>query len=212
MLKDRAPITKGGLRLVYEHPDDPAVLVKVMRPEAVAGRYGEKGTWWRRNRRHGPYILFVREIREYLAVRAQGGGYESSVQKIFGLVDTDMGLGLVVEAGRGPDGALAPTAARLIANGGFDARAAAALEDFNRAILESNVVLADLHERNIVYARMRDGSDRFVMIDGLGSSTILPFKSWFVGINRRSKEKRIARLNRRIAGRVAAYEAGTPMP
>lgn len=211
-MKGREPIASGGLRLIYEHPADPDFLVKVMRPEAVGGRYGAEGTWWRRMRRHGPYILFVREIREYLAARAQGGGYAVAVQKITGLVDTDMGMGMVVAAARGADGKLAPTAAKLIFQGDYDAKAVVALDEFCRLILDSNVVLADLHERNIVYTRMKDGSDRFVMIDGLGSSTIIPFKAWFPTINRRSKAKRIERLRKRIAGRVAAYEAGSPMP
>lgn len=197
---------------MYEHPENPALLVKVMRPEAVTGRYGDEGTWWRRTRRHGPYILFVREIREYLAAKAGGGDSVWSVQKIIGLADTDMGLGMIVEAARGADGALAPTAAKLIATGGFDEKAADAFEEFNRAILESNVILADLHERNIVYARMQNGVDRFVMIDGLGASTALPFKSWFPSINRRSKQKRIERLRKRVDGRLAAYASGNPMP
>jgi hypothetical protein len=50
------------------------------------------------------------------------------------------------------------------------------------------------------------------MIDGIGSSTLLPFKSWSRTLNRRSKLKRIARLRKRIARRVAAFEAGNPMP
>lgn len=211
-LKDSSPITRGGLRLVYQHPHDPGLLVKVMRPEALAGRYGEKGTWWRRNRRHGAYILFVREIREFIAGCVAAGKSQPHFQKIVGLAETDRGLGLVVEAARDPEGNLAPTAAKLIQVGGFDARAKAALEDLKRAILDCQVILADLHERNIVYARMQDGTDRFVMIDGLGSSTILPFKKWFPSINRRSKQKRVERLEKRIAGRVEAYDAGSPMP
>jgi len=52
----------------------------------------------------------------------------------------------------------------------------------------------------------------FVIIDGLGSSNLLPLKSWSRTLNRLSKLKRIARLKKRIARRVAALEAGNPMP
>jgi hypothetical protein len=74
------------------------------------------------------------------------------------------------------------------------------------------LVIADLHERNLVYALGRDGSRRFVLIDGLGDSNLLPFKSWSRVINRRSKQKRFVRLRKRIAGRVAGFLAGNPMP
>lgn len=211
-LKDATPIAKGGVRLVYPFPGNPDLLVKVMRPEVVSGRYGERGTWFRRNRRYGPYILFMREIREYVAACTGHGGNASFVHKITGLVDTDLGLGLVMEAARDAEGNLAPTAAKLIFEGRYDENAAAALEEFLTDILESNVVFADLHERNIVYARGRDGRDRFVMIDGLGSSTFLPFKSWSRTINRRAKRKRIERLRKRIEGRLAAFRSGNPRP
>ena len=212
-LKDTTPIAKGGVRLVYPFPGNPDLLVKVMRPEVVAGRYGESGTWFRRNRRYGPYILFMREIREYVAACAsQKSGTASFVHKITGLVDTDLGLGLVMEAARDAEGHLAPTAAKLIFEGRYDDRAAAALERFLADILESNVVFADLHERNIVYARGKDGEDRFIMIDGLGSSTFLPFKTWIRAINLRSKRKRIDRLRKRIEGRLEAYRSGKPRP
>jgi hypothetical protein len=187
-------------------------LVKVMRPEVASGRYGEHGTWFRRNRRHGHYILFMREIREYVTACAGHGGSAPFVHKITGLVDTDLGLGLVMEAARDAEGNLAPTAAKMIFKGLYDDKAAAALEEFLTAILESNVVFADLHERNIVYARGQDGRDRFVMIDGLGSSTFLPFKTWSRTINRRSKQKRIERLRKRIEGRLAAFRSGNPIP
>jgi hypothetical protein len=210
-LRHLPPLAKGSVRWVFEHPETPALLVKVMRPDLVEARYGESAAWFRRVRRHDPYVLFLREIREYVAGYASAGHALSFAQKVCGLVETDLGLGLVTEAARGADGKLAPTAARLIQVGEFDDAAEAALEKFLQGLLESDLVVSDLHERNIVYASGPDGERRFVMIDGLGCSNLLPFKSWFRSVNRRSKEKRIVRLRKRIAGRVAAFEAGKPM-
>lgn len=211
-LKDSSPIAKGGLRLVFPYPGDPSRLVKVMRPDKVASRYGDEGgTWFRRNRRHGEYILFVREIREYIAAYASHGRSLPFVQRIRGLVETDLGLGLVLDAARDREGNLAPTLAKVIFSGGFDREAEEALATFLREMQECDVVFADLHERNLVYAAGEDGKLRFVMIDGLGSSTILPLKSWFPSLNRRSKAKRIERLRKRVKGRLDAFNAGTPM-
>jgi len=213
LLKDSTPIASGGLRLVFPYPGDPSRLVKVMRPDKVASRYGDEGgTWFRRNRRHGEYILFVREIREYIAGYASHGRSLPFVQRIRGMVETDLGLGLVLDAARDAQGNLAPTLAKVIATGGFDVRAQQAFEDFLRDMLECDVVFSDLHERNLVYAVGTDGVLRFVMIDGLGSSTLIPFKSFSRLLNRRSKAKRIERLRKRVKLRTDAFAAGTPVP
>jgi hypothetical protein len=211
-LKHLQPLAKGNVRLVFEHPSNPALLVKVMRPDHVESRYGGGAAWFRRGRRFEHYLLFVREIREYVATYAAAGHAVLFAQQVCGLVETDLGLGLVTEAALGSDGKLAPTLAKLVQIGQFDPEAEEALERFFVDLLGSVLVISDLHERNVVYACGRDGKRRFVMIDGLGSSTILPFKNWSGWLNRRSKVKRIARLRLRIAGRVAAYLAGNPRP
>jgi hypothetical protein len=210
-LKGREALARGNVRLVFAHPERSDVVVKVMRPDLVERRYGSGGAWFRQGRRYDPYVLFLREIREYVAGYAEAGFAVGFAQKVVGLVETDLGLGLMLEAARGPDGGLAPTVAKLVQVGDFDEEARAALEVFFEELLGSGVVIADLHERNVVYACGAGGRRRFVMIDGLGASTILPFKNWSGWMNRRSKEKRIARLRRRIAGRVAAFERGEPL-
>ena len=211
-LKHLQPIAKGNVRFVFEHPDTPDLLIKVMRPDLVEARYGEGAAWFRRGRRFDPYLLFIREIREYVAAYASHGRSLPFAQTVRGLVETDLGLGLVTDAARGPDGNLAPTAAKLIQVGDFDEVAEQALEEFLGGLLESDLIVSDLHERNIVYASGKDGARRFVMIDGLGSSNLLAFKCWSRALNRRSKVKRIERLRKRIAGRVEAFRAGRPRP
>jgi hypothetical protein len=197
-LKDRQPIAKGGLRLIYEHPDNPDLLIKVMRPEAVACRYGKQQPWYKRRRRFGAYVLFARETMEFLATWASHGRTLPIAQRIAGFVDTDMGLGLVTDAVRSPGGELAPTLAHLIDHRKFDTTAKAALEEFLQDLLACDLVLSDLHERNLVYGAAPDGSRRFVMIDGIGASTILPFKAISRSFNRRNKEAKVRRLRERM--------------
>jgi hypothetical protein len=204
------PVARGSARLVFEHPQRPDLLVKVMRPKHLEARYGKGAAWFRR-RRYDPYVLFLREIREYVAAHASNGHSLRIAQKVRGLVETDLGLGLLVEAVRGADGALAPTVAKLIATGAYDEAAQQALERFLEELLESDIVIADLHERNLVCAVGADGKQQFVMIDGLGSSTLIPFKGWSRALNRRSKVKRIRRLRARIARRIASFLDSLPL-
>ena len=205
-LEGLAPISKGNLRLVYEHPDDRSLLVKVMRPDAVESRYRSSV----RKRRFGEYVLFVREIHEYLAAHAAAGVDVPFAQVITGTVETDLGLGLVTVAVRGPDGRLAPTLADLIDHGNYTPEAQAAFEEFIRGMLACDMVLSDLHERNLVYAHEEGKPRRFVMIDGIGDSNFLPVKTWFPSINRRSKISRVARLRKRMALRETRRAAANP--
>ena len=211
-LKHLQPLAKGNARLVYEHPQSPRLLIKVMRPDLVERRQVSPKLWFQGLRRYDPYVVFLREIREYVAAYAALGQAAPFAQVVHGLVETELGLGLVLEAVRNSDGGLAPTIAKLVQQGQFDAEATTALDQFLSELLESDLVIADLHERNLVYALGRDGSRRFVLIDGLGDSNLLPLKSWSRWFNRRSKGKRIARLRKRIHVRLESYHAGNPLP
>lgn len=211
-LQHLQPLAKGTVRLVFEHPETPDLLVKVIRPDVLEKHYREETGWFPRGGRYGPYMLFIREIREHVAGYAGHRGSLPFAQSSLGLVDTDLGLGLITRAVRGTDGNLAPTAAKLIATGEYDLRAEAAMEHFLTGLLDSDLVISDLHERNIVYGSEPGAEPRFVMIDGLGSATLVPFKCWSRTLNRRSKVKRVARLRARIARRVTAFREGRPLP
>lgn len=188
----------GGNRTVYRHPDNPQHLIKVFRPDKAAALWGGRMSLRERLRSLRQYDLFAREIHEYLAAHAADPQALVFTQKIIGFVETDSGLGLVVEAVFGRDGNLAPTLATLIAEKRFDENARAALDAFTRALLASNVVISDLHWGNLVLAYTENAGDRFVMIDGLGSSNLIPFKRYSQALNRRSKLARVRRLERKI--------------
>lgn len=197
-LKDTQPIAQGRMRLVYDYPGDPDLLIKVIRPDAIDSRWGEGQPWYKTKRRHGHYISYLREIDEYIALYSSEGCRSSFTQKVHGLVETDLGLGLVIYAVRDRQGNLAPTLTTLVRSGTFDAKASTALEEFFDLLIASDVIIADLHGGNLVYTWTQERGDHFVMIDGLGLSTIAPFKAIFRSVNRRSKLKRIEKLRLRM--------------
>jgi len=116
------------------------------------------------------------------------------VQNIIGFADTDMGLGLVVEAVRGADGELAPTLEHLKKNNQLNDAVLSALEEFFEWLLASPVIINDLHLNNLVY----DQHGRVVMIDGLGDRHLIPIKAYSQRFNRAYKHKKIERLRRRL--------------
>lgn len=197
-LKDAEPLTQGRSRLIFAHPHDPDLLVKVLNPQVVDRRFGSGTKWYKRRRRAGRFLSYARELQEHLAVRAACDEHPPFLQRIVGLAETDLGLGLVSEAIRDREGNLAPTLARLIEIHRFDAEAQAALATCLEKILESDVIVSDLNLGNFVYTDADDHSPRFVLIDGIGNNNILPFKAMSRRLNQRSKRGRFAKLHARI--------------
>lgn len=199
LLKDSKPLAQGHSRLVFQHPHNPDWLVKVIRPDVIEDRWGSGTAWYKKRRRFGRYISYVRECQEYIVGCLATGVSAGSFQKVIGFADTDLGLGLVVAAVRGPDGALAPTLADIIRAGRFTGGVQARLEIFQRELLASEVTVSDLNLGNLVYSGGYNKEGDFVLIDGLGTSTLIPFKTLSTAFNRRSKLGRIRRLHQRIA-------------
>jgi hypothetical protein len=199
-LKDIPAITQGRMRMVYRHPEDPRLLVKVIRPDIIDQRWGSGAPWYKSRRRYRQYISYIRETEEYIAAYASHGGSLPFAQKIVGFAETDLGLGLVMEAALDRDGNLAPALPSLFQKQAFDRKVSEDLEEFLNQVVESDLIVADLNSGNIVYAydAARE-KNHFVLVDGLGVSTVLPFKLLSRALNRRSKRGRVKRLRVRMA-------------
>ncbi|MDF3059537.1 MAG: hypothetical protein K0R17_3752 [Rariglobus sp.] len=208
-LKDTPPLAKGHSRLVYQYPGEPDWLVKVIRPDMIEKRWGSGAAWYKRKRRYGRFISYVRETQEYIAGCVASGSGPAFLQKVVGFVDTDLGLGLVSEAVRAPTGELAPDIAALIERGHFDATVRQALNTVCRQILESDMTLSDLNVGNLVYTGNKTTPGHFVLIDGLGTAAIFPLKRFIRYFNHRSKLGKFKRLELRISQRLEkARQAG----
>lgn len=210
-LKDADVIAAGHTRDVYRHPDDASLLIKVIRPSAIEGRYGRGAPWYKfKRRRYRHLITYLREVREQIAVHAVGEPHPPFLQKIVGFVETDMGMGLVVEAVRAADGTSAPTVAALAAGGLLDQVRLAELDRFLQEMVNSPVIVADLNPFNVVYGRGAGGVDHFVLIDGIGHKNLIPLERMSARINRWSKARKADRFRQMVAARLVA--PGQPAP
>ena len=195
-LQHAEPIANGHLRRIFQHPDAPDLLVKVMREDAIAERW-TNAPWYRKRVRTGPYAGFIREFKEYVASRHYAPARISPLARIVGLEDTDLGLGLVVEKVRAPDGGLAPTLDAWVRRDGFTPAVQAALDEFLDGMLAHNVIAGDLHAWNVVHGEDSRGGQRLVMIDGFGEKNVIPHCS----MSRRHNASRTLRKFRRMVER-----------
>jgi hypothetical protein len=203
LLKDTQPLANGASRLVYRHPQDPGLLIKVMKPSWLARRFGKKHRWYKPRRRRYRHLLgHLREVREHLALHAEGQDHPPFLQKIVGFAETDLGLGLVIEAVRDRDGGLAPTLAKLIDAGKFTPEHAAALDAFCESVANTSAIFTDLTARNVVYGSTERAGERFVFIDGLGFKTLIPLQRMSGAINRWSNRRAVKKFRADVAARI----------
>ena len=192
-------LATGNLRHVFDDPRDPALLVKVVRADSVERRWGASASWYKRLPRARQYTGFVRELKEYIVAQARNPGRPVPIARMVGLVDTNLGLGLLTEKVRSPEGGMAPTlAARYEREGGFSEAIERDLALFLGDLLACNVIVGDIHAGNIVYGSDSRGGPRFVLIDGFGEKHAFPFTSMSQRLNARNTRKLYLRMRERL--------------
>lgn len=193
-LSDQDLLAKGGHRNVYACPGQPALLIKVTRPRTRPNRSFSK----RLIRRIFPDSAFRNALKEIecemkAALKSGADIAQLPLARSFGVVQTDVGPGVVVEKIQSEDGELAHHLQQLCKKKTLDD---AALQDLNRFVeklFEYQVVGRDIHEQNIVYG-LRDGVRMFVLIDGYGERNLVPLRSLSRRLNDRSLNKQMQQI------------------
>ena len=123
MLDDTHLVMNGGRCLVYRHPNDDRLLIKVVRPKYRL-RNTIKVRLVRKVRTINRYRLskcYIRELIESMLLRF-GDNYSAPtfLQQVVGMIDTNLGFGLIVKAEFGSNGDYAKTLTTLIQTNHFD--------------------------------------------------------------------------------------------
>ena len=209
-LATRSPIAIGQLRKIFQHPDDPDLLVKVVRADAITARWGGAKRWYKRIPRALHYTGYVRELKEYIAIQARSPGANPPIARMVGIVPTDLGLGLVSEKVRDDHGAPGPTLAKLYEqHHGYAPWIEDALKVFVRDLQACNVIVGDLHAWNLVYGSDARGGPRLVLVDGFGEKNIIPANSISRAFNRWNNGRLYRRMRQQLIDLVKLPSAPT---
>ncbi len=197
------PLARGSYRSVFQHPNDENLLVKVLREKENHAPQAWYKTW----RRSGPYKTFSREVIEYKSLRRKNLHDLPFIQRFFSKVETDLGLGMIVEKLSDADGKLAPTVKQIVLREGLSDSMRAMLLDLRDQVLEHNIIFTDIKGSNIVLAHDRRGG-RLVVIDGLGDRLWLPVNSMSAMVNRLNRRRHFDRAIAALEELSAARGAG----
>lgn len=201
-LTSHTPLLNSKTRWVYEHPDTRDVLIKVhMSRMDQKPAQGLKG-WFARQEDHFMYTTgMLRELKQFVESRYRDyGDIVHHIAPVYGVVDTDLGLGLLVAAARDAQGNLAPTVRKLMQQRAMTVTRQQKLEQVLQAIEKTDLVIGDLNAENIVLQGAGREDERFVIIDGLGERTWIPTQSLIKAVGKRRKQAFVAKMRRRLAG------------
>lgn len=198
-LKASNPLASGKTQTVYQHPADPALLIKVRHHDRLKQANGGKlGGLLGYRRKHGTYTTWQREIEHYFSVCLRLGFHPPFLQEYRGVVETDLGLGLVVGRVNDRSGQLAPTLERVVSRTGLTDELRAMVESLLVQMNELRISTNDVSVKNIVCGSNRLGRDQLVLIEGIGVNTFVPLARYSNYFNIRSNNRHFARTLRSL--------------
>jgi hypothetical protein len=199
VLKTETPLAVGRTQAVYQHYQDPNLLIKVRRLDRLQRVYDRKiGGLIGYKRPHGLYTTWMRELEHYFSVCLRLGYRPQFLQEYHGIVQTDLGLGMVVRRVTDRAGALAPTLQKVVLRTGLTADLRAKVDDLLRQVNELRISTNDISIANIVYGWNETAGDHLVLIEGIGVNTIIPIARYSNYLNVRSNNRHFARVIRSL--------------
>jgi len=198
LLSDASPMANGSHRAIYDVPGAPDLIVKVLLEHTEnAPRNVVKALKYNVRNRLMPssrYRFLYREYKSYIDIKLSQRERDGvpPVAELRGMIQTDIGLGMLFEKIVDQSGALARTVSSVLRESG-ESHHIELLNQFVRQLFQWNIKVNDLNADNIVLGH-RHGRDCVVIVDGLGDSHMIPVRTWFRVVNHRSLSKRLASM------------------
>jgi hypothetical protein len=173
------PIGEGRERACYIHPEDPRQAIKI-----PTGSVSDQT---------------LRDIKFYKRLKKTGITDNSHVPKYFGLCETSIGRGIVVELIRNYDGEIARPLNWYLAEGvpieDFDVY----LNELKQSFLDDLIIFNhDMNIGNLLFQKTSTSSAQLVAIDGLGDTVAIDWFDNFPILVRRKIKRRWKRFITRI--------------
>ena len=173
------PIGKGKERACYIHPEDPRKAIKIS-----MGKVNEQTR---------------RDIRFYRKLTRRSAGENRHIPKFYGLCETNLGKGIVVDLIRNYDGEISRPLNWYLAQGVPIEEFDVYLEELKHSFLQNLIIFNhDMTIGNLLFQRSSTSSARLIAIDGLGDVVALDWLNCFPFLVRRKIRRRWARFIARV--------------
>jgi hypothetical protein len=207
-LKQHAPFAKGGNRACYVDPRDSDRCIKVLLPERSPEMKRRAARGLKRLRPLYYYDDNLRELQSYERIEAFAGEAAwAHLPKCAGLVQTDCGRAIVTELIRDHDGGISVDVKAYLRACGNDPAFRAAVEEFCLYLKMVAVPTRDILLHNLVARRIHaNGAVRLYLIDGFGTSDLIPFVYWLPKLAKLKALRKIVRFKAKIEDFLQKYD------
>ncbi|OUS08846.1 hypothetical protein A9Q96_00430 [Rhodobacterales bacterium 52_120_T64] len=183
---------EGSGRMVFAHPDNRDALVKIFKPRKNTGKSFRSLRPVRL--RFGLFKAAYKEYEEYIAALARLGHLPTCIPAFWGFVETNLGIGMVVERIDDADGNVAPNLFNYIQNHGLSNDLLTQTNVLVDELVEAGIASSDFRARNIVVGVGEGGSIRLILVDGIAENTLIKIKSYCQPVLRMWMAKKHRRL------------------
>ena len=171
----KQPIGRGKERACYVHPDDPRKAIKISIGKTSAQAQ--------------------REIKFYRKLQKRGEVVDKHIPEFYGLCDTNLGQGIVVDLIRNYDGEVSRSINWYLAQGCLMLEFEPYLDELKHSFLQNLVVFnSDMTIDNLLVQKLSTRKTQLVAIDGLGDGTALDWLVFSPLLVRRKIRRRWARF------------------
>jgi len=169
------PIGKGKERECFVHPDDPQKAIKIS-----IGSVIEQSR---------------REIKFYQKLKRRDGANDPHIPRFYGLCETNLGQGIVVDLIRDQDGEISRPLNWYLAEGYPIEDFESYLDELKKSFLQNLIIFNhDMTVGNLLFQKVSATSARLVAIDGLGDVVAIDWLDIFPWLVRRKILRRWARF------------------
>ncbi len=178
---NKQPIGRGKDRACYVHPDDPRKAIKIS--------IGKSSAQARR------------EIKFYRKLQKRGEIVDKPIPNYYGLCDTNLGQGIVVDLIRNYDGEVSRSLDWYLAQGCLILEFEPYLDELKHSFLQNQIIFnSDMTIDNLLVQKLSIRKTRLVAIDGLGDGTALDWLDFSPLLVRRKIRRRWARFIAQVYG------------
>lgn len=185
-INDLKQIGKGCSKIVFQHPHDQNKVIKIMNPERVSKFGGfNNHSKFKQRFAQGIYRHFRRELIQYLQLcklHYKANSFVFPVETPYGFVETNQGIGLVVEKIVSPN-QQGVTLYELCEQHLFEEKHEIALKYFFDACCDLHIVFGEVNIAGIMYTEQRNNKPEFVLVDGMGEKLFIPLRAMSKRIN-----------------------------
>jgi hypothetical protein len=173
------PIGKGKERTCFVHPDDPQKAIKIS-----IGSVSEQSR---------------REIKFYQKLKQRDGANDPHIPRFYGLCETSLGQGIVVDLIRDQDGEISRPLNWYLAEGYPVEDFEPYLDELKKSFLLNLIIFNhDMTVGNLLFQKVSNTSARLVAIDGLGDVVAIDWLDVFPSLVRRKISRRWTRFIARV--------------